>query len=209
MTLGVSAIPSESPALLESGKGVSLSRHFLFWGLAALGCGVDLVTKHLVFNEEALVRGQVWWLWPDHAGLQLSLNEGALFGMGQGGTGVFAIFSVAAALAIPAWLFVFRGARDLPLTIALGCIMGGVLGNLYDRLGLPGLRWDAFDPSRVGERVYAVRDFILLAWRWSPEPRERIVWPNFNIADSLLVCGACSLLILSMRSTPAPTQSAP
>lgn len=129
------------------------------------------------------------------------MNEGALFGLGQGGVGWFAFFSVIAAIAIPIWLFAFHGARDLALTVVLGCIMGGVLGNLYDRLGLPGLQWDQFQPNRAGEPVYAVRDFLLLAGRWSDDPRERIVWPNFNVADALLVCGAAFLFFLSVRQT--------
>jgi lipoprotein signal peptidase len=29
--------------------------------------------------------------------------------------------------------------------------------------------------------------------------RNRVVWPNFNLADSLLVSGAAALLLLSMR----------
>ena len=42
---------------------------------------------------------------------------------------------------IPIWLFVFGAARDKWLNLALACVMGGVLGNLYDRLGLSGEDW--------------------------------------------------------------------
>ncbi|RIK75562.1 MAG: hypothetical protein DCC67_15120, partial [Planctomycetota bacterium] len=144
--------------------------------------------------------GDVLWVWPGHAGFQLSLNEGALFGMGQGGVWFFAACSVAAAIAIPTWLFAMGGARDRAITVVLGCILGGVLGNLHDRLGLHGLQWSDWDAARAGERVYAVRDFVLLAWRWSPQWDERVVWPNFNVADSLLVVGAMALMLLSLRS---------
>jgi signal peptidase II len=147
-------------------------------------------------------------LWPQHAGFQLSLNEGALFGLGQGGAGLFAVGSVAAAVAIPAWLFLFGAARDLKLTLVLAAIMGGVLGNLYDRLGLHGLEWGAFDPKRAGEPVYAVRDFVLLAWKWDAHWQNRVVWPNFNLADSLLVCGAAALVILSFK-TPKGAEQPP
>ena len=102
---------------------------------------------------------------------------------------MFAAISVIAAIALPIWLFYFRAAQSLTLTIALGMVMGGVLGNLYDRLGMPGLVWDTFDPMRSGQPVYAVRDWIL--WQASDQWR----WPNFNIADALLVCGAGLLLI--------------
>lgn len=167
-------------------------RFLWFWSLAVLGCLADLATKHLVFSHPELYRGSEWWLWKGHVGIQKSLNEGALFGMGQGNVWLFALFSIVAALAIPIWLFRFGAARDFWLTTALGCVMAGVLGNLYDRVGLPGLMWDQFDPSRAGQRVYAVRDFALLQWN------DRWVWPNFNIADSLLVIGACVLLVHSI-----------
>jgi signal peptidase II len=184
---------------MESGQSVPASRYALFWLLAAAGCAIDLATKHWMFSRQPLLDGQVWWLVPGHAGLQLSLNEGALFGMGQGKTWLFAACSATAALAIPAWLFLFGAARDRALTVTLGCIMGGVLGNLYDRTGMPALDWGLFDPTRAGQRVYAVRDFVLLAWRWDDDWQKRVAWPNFNVADMLLVCGAISMLLLSLR----------
>jgi signal peptidase II len=148
-------------------------------------------------QPDLLAHGEPRWIWQGHAGFQLSLNEGALFGMGQGKVWIFAICATAAAIAIPVWLFVFGAARDRGLTVALGCILGGVLGNLYDRLGLPGLDWAQWDPQRSGT-VHAVRDFILIARRWPPEGQFD-VWPNFNIADALLVCGAIALFLLSWR----------
>jgi len=180
-------------------RSVPFRRHLAFWLLAVGGCALDLWTKHWMFSQPRLARGEVWWLWPGHAGFQLSLNEGALFGMGQGGVWLFAAFSVAAAVGIPVWLFWSGAARDLRLTIVLGAIMGGVLGNLYDRVGMPGLDWGQFVPGRAGEPVYAVRDFVLLAWRWDANWQNRVVWPNFNIADSLLVCGAVALVVISLR----------
>src|SRR5687768_7436117 len=113
------------------------TRHLAFWLLAALGLGADLGSKHWMFSQADLLAGGVKWVWQGHAGFQLSLNEGALFGLGQGGVWVFAACSIAAAVAIPVWLFRFGGARDRALTLILAAVMGGVLGNLYDRVGLP------------------------------------------------------------------------
>ncbi len=140
-----------------------------------------------------MFHGSEWWLWRDHVGIQKSLNEGALFGIGQGQVGLFAIFSLIALIAIPVWLYYFRAAEDRLLTIALGCVTGGILGNLYDRLGLAGLTWDLFQPHRRGESVYAVRDWILCQWN------QQWVWPNYNIADAALVLGAGLLLVHSYR----------
>jgi signal peptidase II len=186
---------------------VPARRHLQFWPVAALGLLVDLTSKHYMFSQPDLLAGGVRWIWPDHAGFQLSLNEGALFGMGQGGVWLFAACSIAAAVAIPVWLFAFGGARDLPLTVTLAAILGGVLGNLYDRVGLPGLDWGTMRPDRAGEPVYAVRDFVLLARQWPPRQRWD-VWPNFNVADALLVCGAIAVAFQTWRRAPTADEAA-
>jgi signal peptidase II len=113
---------------------------------------------------------------------------------------LFVALSVAAAIAIPIWLFWFGAARDGWLTSALGCVMAGVLGNLYDRPGLHGEIWPPSHP-RAGEPIYAVRDWIL----WQANDQWR--WPNFNIADSLLVVGAALLLLHALRQPAGPERA--
>jgi signal peptidase II len=133
--------------------------------------------------------------------LETSLNEGALFGIGQGLVAVFATLSILAAFWIVYWLF-FRGAaRDGWLTFALACIMAGILGNLYDRLGLPGLTWPAGQGHAAGDTVYAVRDWIHFQYK-------SFDWPVFNLADSLLVCGASLLALQSLGPEPASKSAA-
>ena len=176
-------------------------RMLLFFGLGAIGCTADLVSKHLVFSHDQLTQGSEWWLWEDHIGIQKGVNEGALFGMGQGATGFFAVISIAAIMAIAVWLFWYGAARDLFLTATLGCMLGGIVGNLYDRLGLHAMQWDVdwpdlTDQLRTGETIYGVRDWIL--FRWSPE----LSWPNFNIADSLLVVGTIVLFVYFWKEPP-------
>ncbi|QDV74408.1 signal peptidase II [Botrimarina mediterranea] len=170
---------------------VAPNRYVAFALIASVGLAADLVTKAVVFSWPGKLTGQVYWLWEGYAGFQTSLNEGALFGLGFGHVPVFAAISVLAAIAIPVWLFVFRAANDWWLTASLGAVMAGVLGNLYDRLGLSGEVWPAFDP-RAGETVYAVRDWIL--WQLNDEWR----WPNFNLADAFLVVGAGVLFLRAM-----------
>jgi signal peptidase II len=182
-------------------RDVPTKRVIWFVVLAGIGCAVDLWTKHWLFSRPELLplrSGKVWWVWEGHVGFQLSLNEGALFGIGQGLVWLFAALSIAAAVAIPVWLFKFHAARDRLLCFALALVMGGVLGNLYDRLGLHGITRSS---GTDVEKVYAVRDWIL--WQWNDQWR----WPNFNIADSLLVCGAC-LLALHALLQPAQSNSA-
>lgn len=184
-------------------RPIPWTRKLQFLVLASVGLGADLGSKAWMFRQPELLAGDVNWIWEGHAGFQLSLNEGALFGLGQGGVWIFAACSIAAAFAIPVWLFAFGGGRDRALTLILAAVMGGVLGNLYDRVGLPGLRWEEIPPSlnprdHSAGTVHAVRDFVLLTRRWPPQTRWD-VWPNFNIADALLVCGGVAIVLLTLR----------
>jgi lipoprotein signal peptidase len=116
--------------------------------------------------------------------MQPHVNRGAFLGFGNGDGGgpngnvIFAVVSVVAALAIVWWSTRRQIARDRLLCIALGLILGGTLGNLYDRL--------IFD----GVRDYLYWFFVI----------ETAV---FNIADFLLICGAVLLLVQAFwgRST--------
>lgn len=109
------------------------------------------------------------------------VNQGALFGLGSDyaelANGIFAVVSVLAAGAIIVWSRRPATARDLPLCIALGLILAGTLGNLYDRVVFHG-----------------VRDFLYFYW---------IEWPVFNVADCCLVCGAGLLLLQAFWCQPA------
>jgi signal peptidase II len=190
---------------------VPLSRYIAFLSVVGGGLAVDLATKHWMFSRLGMPRmdryEEPWWLWDKVFGFQTSLNGGALFGLGQDLWGLFAAFSIVAAIGILLWLFVARAANEWWLTIALALIMAGILGNLYDRLGLPGLKWpEGYAGHRAGESVHAVRDFVLMAiGRWR--------WPNYNVADSMLVCGAVMLVchaFFTRRPEPKPvTKAAP
>ncbi|MBQ7030478.1 MAG: signal peptidase II [Thermoguttaceae bacterium] len=179
------------------------SRLLLFFAIAALFCALDLGTKHWIF--ERLGRpgeSDVWWLIPDVFGLQTSLNQGALFGIGQGQIPLFVTLSCVAFVGIVGWVWA-DSTRSVFLASTLGLITAGILGNLWDRVGLHRMRWSDFDadvwgcPSEmVGEPIYAVRDWILVMLGDYP-------WPNFNIADSCLVCGAI-LIGLYALFTPTP-----
>ena len=170
------------------------NRYAIFFSLAVCGCVLDLATKSWIFDRLGMPRVRpTWWIWDGVFGFQTSLNEGALFGMGQGWVVLFSALSIAVVPCILYWLFVARAARDLLLTVALGLVTAGILGNLYDRLGLPGLVWTSAGPLHdVGDPVYAVRDWILVMI-------GSFHWPNFNIADSLLVCGAILLVWHAFR----------
>jgi signal peptidase II len=168
-------------------NAVPSSRYVVFFSLAGIGCALDLATKHWAFASLGRPGGATRWVYEGICGFQTSLNHGALFGMGQGKVWLFAGLSMFAVVGIIYWLFVTGAARDRLLTAAMGSVMAGILGNLYDRLGF----WSsALEP---GGRDYAVRDWILFQYhQWT--------WPNFNLADSFLVCGVSLLVWQAFRS---------
>ena len=171
-------------------KAVPANRYVLFAAIVAMGCTADLVTKRWIFDTLGMPHERPsWWLVGEIFGFTTSLNEGALFGVGQGQGLIFSALSVVAVLGIVYWLFVAKAAHDWLLTLALGCVTGGIFGNLYDRLGMPGLRWNQDLHHQAGQPVYAVRDWIHF------KIDGLVDWPIFNIADSLLVCGAALLVL--------------
>jgi signal peptidase II len=169
-------------------KEFPLRRCAVFMLIALVGFALDLATKSWMFARLGMPgRGakNIWWLGDGVFGFQTSTNQGALFGIGQGLVPLFATLSILAVIGIFIWLFSGKAAHDWLLVIALACITAGIFGNLYDRLGLPGLMSDG--PDGHPARLYAVRDFILvMIGRWA--------WPNFNLADSFLVCGGGMLV---------------
>jgi signal peptidase II len=193
----VSSVLASSKATEISELGsVPPNRYLVFGILAVGGCAADLLTKHWVFQWRGMPAfGNQWWLLEGYVGIETALNDGALFGLGSGYGYVFALLSVVAAVGIIIWLFRLGAAHDWLLTVALGSVMGGIGGNLFDRLGL----WR--NPENPGEWRNEVRDWILLRY-------QEFTWPNFNIADSLLVCGAFLLVWHGLfYKQPPPTRT--
>lgn len=176
----------------QLGERLPANRLVLFLCLAIGGVALDLVTKSAIFHYHfqpeiwAHRPQQTYWLIEDIFGVQCSMNPGALFGFGKGYSSVFAAISFVAIFGIIIWLFVFKQAWDRWLTTAFGLITGGILGNLYDRLGFGYL---STYPEEIKDNV---RDWILFRVEGV---RIFDPWPNFNIADSLLVTGAIMLFI--------------
>jgi signal peptidase II len=112
------------------------------------------------------------------------VNYGALFGLGGEhkslANWIFAGISFTAAIGILLWLSRPSAGRDFWLSVALGLILGGTIGNLYDRLVFHG-----------------VRDFLYF---------YKIEWPVFNFADCCLVVGA-GILLLHAFLVPTPSVS--
>lgn len=114
----------------------------------------------------------------------LVFNPGAAFSLASNAT----IFLSAFAIAIAVVIFYYgRKVRSTPWAVALGLALGGIFGNLTDRIFRePGpLRGEVVD--------------------WIQLPN----WPIFNIADSAVVSAAVLITILSIKNIEfyGPTQS--
>jgi len=191
-------------------KAVPFSRYVCFGILTLGGLASDLVSKWWVFSRLGGPGRQSDWSWGGaflwgRFDFQLStvLNEGALFGIGQGYSWLFAILSIVAAVAIVYWLFVCGQARSWWQTVMLSLILAGALGNLYDRLHLHGWR------AANGRPKYGVRDFLDCKIPWigfagplKPRLVRKYDWPVFNFADVFVVTGAIMLTAYSFV-TPA------
>jgi lipoprotein signal peptidase len=104
--------------------------HLRFWPVALIGLAVDLWTKQLAFAR--LDPNDAHVLIPHLITLRRSINPGALFGIGQGLAPVFIIASFLA-LGFALYMFWHSSPRQRSLHIALGLILAGAFGNLYDR----------------------------------------------------------------------------
>jgi signal peptidase II len=170
---------------------IPIGRYALFLLPMLVIAVADLVSKHFVFlhyypqDPAHWDHEPSWWI-QGILGIQTSTNPGALFGIGSGYSWLFAILSLIVFLVILYWLFVVGGARDRWLTLAFGLVSGGIIGNLYDRLGL------GYVASRPEAIKNHVRDWIHFCLDGVPylDP-----WPNFNIADCGLVVGAVMLVL--------------
>lgn len=115
-----------------AGAWLHVGSNVRFWGVAITGLALDLWSKEAVFH----------WLRQDHdpvilvpglLSFQTMFNPGALFGIGAGKTTAFLIASFLALLLV-FWMFGQSSPRRRLLQIALGAVLAGALGNMYDRM---------------------------------------------------------------------------
>lgn len=143
-------------------------------GLSAVVIALDLYTKHLI--QSALAYGEHHAITP-FFDLVLFHNEGAAFSFLAGAGGWQRVFfSLFALIASGVILHLLRKhAGQTLFCLALSLVLGGALGNLYDRLTLG----------------YVV-DFLFFHYQsW--------YWPAFNVADSAITVGVALLLLDSFK----------
>ena len=153
-------------------------RRSLVLAISALVVVLDRITKHIVAQQ--LPNGQTYTVIPGIFRISDVHNTGAAFSMFAENASPVTVRNILIAFSVIAVIVLFgmlwRVGRHLTVTsVALALILGGAFGNLYDRV------------------VYHyVIDFL----------EVHIVhyhWPDFNVADSCIVIGACLLMIEIFR----------
>ena len=183
-----------------------------------LAFSADLITKKLAFahvaaqpvqlERETLLLNSQWSPIPIDAhrvvipgrilDFQLVLNDGAVFGIGSQKRIFFIIFTIIA-LGVATFIFAKQtGMKDYHAHVALGLILGGGLGNLYDRIFI----------GRVRDFLYLFPDRHLpFGLSWPGGNNEWFPW-IFNIGDSVLLVGMGILMIYFWKQ-PNPVTSNP
>jgi signal peptidase II len=149
----------------------------LWWRWLALSLVVivaDQVSKHAIVATMMPGESRPY---ASFFSLVLAFNSGAAFSFLADAQGwqrwFFAAIAVAAGVLL-VWLLRRGGSAWFCCGVAL--ILGGAIGNLYDRLV-------------IGKVV----DFLLFHYaQWS--------WPAFNVADSAITAGAFALIVDSFRT---------
>lgn len=117
---------------------------------------------------------------PDLFSWTLAYNTGAAFSFLADSSGwqrwLFALIAIVVSGVLVVWLKRLKPGETW-LAVALALVLGGALGNLYDRIVL-------------GHVV----DFILVHWQ------DRWRFPAFNIADSAITVGAIMLALDMFKS---------
>jgi signal peptidase II len=115
--------------------------------------------------------------------LQFTLvhNSGAAFSFATGFTIAFSLLALAVVIAV---IYYAPKLTSHGWQIVIGLLLGGVLGNLTDRIFR--------EPSFLSGHV--------IDWIQIPH------WPVFNIADSAICIAAAISFVLSMRNVPPITR---
>ena len=147
----------------------------IFIVVAVVVIVLDRITKSIVnatipYGTEVQVLGHL-------VGITNIRNSGAAFGFAPVGPWVFLAASLVVSIALV--IYVMRDPADVRADAVLGLILGGALGNAFDRIINGG----------------GVTDFINFHF-----------WPVFNVADSAVTIGV--LLLIAGYLLRKPTNAA-
>jgi signal peptidase II len=169
-----------------AGQPVTLTRSDILAHTHAGGRDVALDMDSLIPSHQPLT------VVPHVLEFTLVLNPGAVFGIGAGKRWVFVAFT-GVAITFGLWIFGARTKHNQWLPhVALGLLIGGGLGNLYDRLAFACVR-DFIHPLPGSHLPFGIR--------WPNGSSE--IWPYVsNLADLLLLVGIGMLMWHIWRTDP-------
>ena len=142
--------------------------------LAIAALALDQFTKYLVVSNLPL--GEQVKVLGDVLILHFVKNPGAAFSLAAGSTWIFSILAAVVTVAI---LVLARRIRSIGWAVVFGLLLGGVLGNLTDRL----FREPSFGLGHV-------IDFISTPW---------MIPAIYNVADICIVTSMGLFILLTIR----------
>lgn len=173
----------------------------LFLSTLIIALGSDLVMKYWSFEHVAgqpvqlkagynndpyqIPRHEGMTIVPKVLALRLTLNTGAIFGIGKGAQWFFVFVSVLATAFI-CFLFWRAPLNAYGMQICYALILSGALGNMYDRMVYNAVR----DMFNLFPDVH-----LPFGWHWPGGSTEVYPW-LFNIADAALIVGVLSLMVM-------------
>ena len=166
---GASLNPSDTEGHHPSGR--RFDARLVFAAVAVVAYVADLGSKQWALTA---LRGGDKPLIGDWFTLHLTFNPGAAFSTGTDFTVVFTALAMVAVVVV---LWLSRRVRSAGWALAFGLLLGGVSGNLTDRL--------VRDPGPLRGHVV---DFLALPH-----------WPVFNVADSAVVVAGVLIVVQSLR----------
>lgn len=141
-------------------------------------------SAHALFDQSEF--GQV--VIPNVLSLKLTINTGAVFGIGKGAQWFFIVVGLVAVIFISI-VFARSSRNDRWLHLCLALILAGAIGNLYDRMLFNGVRDMCFLFPGVD---------LPFGLNWPGGATSLYPW-IFNIADAALVVGVLVLLVSVWR----------
>jgi signal peptidase II len=138
---------------------------------ASIAFGVDRLSKVVIVEWLNLASVQKISVWPPYLNFVMAWNKGVNFGFLNSfdARWLLVSISITASLALTLWA---RNKLGWVTTLATGAVIGGALGNAYDRI------------------VYgAVADYVNVSCCMINNPY------SFNVADALIFGGAAYLVL--------------
>lgn len=138
---------------------------------ALIALSLDLFSEVVIIHWLDLPSVHTIQVWPPYFNLVMAWNTGIDFGLlsNYGGRWLLVVFPIAVSLGLTAWV---RNKRGWLLPLATGAVVGGALGNAFDRV------------------IYgAVVDYLNMSCCGINNPY------SFNVADVLITCGTVFIAI--------------